>query len=255
MATIAEPITDPALAAVAVDILGQLATEPTGRTALLQSGRALPLLHLLSPDSLPLLTEAAAATLAALAIDPAGCAVLRGVLPPTRQSEADPPSEVEQPPAPPVALKSLPKLLAVDSASGLRRAATGLAIAACNDAENATLLVSEGVMPTLISMSAENGSGVGSAATTAVQALCRALPSVMLWHTSELPASARITDGFYAVTKDAMFLSLDQMSKQMVYRDTVEVTLCSEVVPHGEESMHKSCRFNLTLARRRLAIA
>ena len=216
--------TDANLLAAAADILNQCASETDGRAAIMGAGGAPALMALLDAEQPPVLLEPVVAALSALAAHPDAC-VLLGTSPPAPvppaeegDAAADPKSEEAQadeepppppPPAPPP-LAVVPALLASDAVA-LRRAGAGLAAASCIDSGNAAILIKLKVLPLLVRL-ADTDAVVGAAARMAIDALCLAVPSALLWRTGTLPTSVGTTDGFFAVTRDTELLALEDLA-------------------------------------------
>lgn len=70
--------------------------------------------------------------------------------------------------------------------------------------------------------------GYSSSAAAAVDAVCRALPAVQLWHRAELSTLDSIEDGFVAVTRDCTLQTLDQMRESRA--GTSEVLLVDATI-------------------------
>lgn len=218
--SVAPEETDLALVATAADILSQMASEYAGRAAVVAAGGDAALIALLTFGQPDALLEPVTCAVAALANEPSACIKLRG-----KQAALDAPTggeggEEEAPPAeegegapaedPPAAAPSpltiVPTLLASASV-GVQRAGASLVITACSDSLNASTLVQLGVPPTLVELAKQH-----EFAKSATDALCAAVPSAMLWHTGCLPPNVQITDGFYGVTADCDFVSVDDLA-------------------------------------------
>jgi len=104
----------------------------------------------------------------------------------------------------------VPTLLASPIA-GLQRAGAMLAAAACIDAGNAAILIKLKVLPQLVALS-EGDALLGPAARTAIESLCLAVPSALLWHSGKLPLSVGTSDGFWAVTRDTGLLAVEDLA-------------------------------------------
>lgn len=222
--------TDGTLIAAAADILSQCSSEADGREIIVAAGGTAALLALLDQQQPDDLLEAVVSALAALAAHPTACVLLRTVqeVPEAKDEDAPPPDpkagedqvqeDASQSLPPPLAI--VPALL--ESAhTGLKRAGSALVTACCTDKENAALLIKLKVLPKLILMEAD--SILEPAARMAVDTLCLAVPSALLWRTGKLPMSVIIADGFWAVTRDTELLAVEDLAMSNAGPEVVHI--------------------------------
>jgi hypothetical protein len=241
VALLANPLSalqDSGLLATAADIVGQCASEASGRETLMAAGAATALLSFFDASQPPALLEAAAAAFAALASHPTACAMLKGPpapasSPETAPEDAAPESkeggelgEAAAPPPPPPPPIAIAITLLAHALPSMQRAGCSLVQAACSDAVSAGSLIKLGALPLLQQLTVATGAASGApgaavateplslaaAARASILAICNAVPAAQLWYKGSIPLSLPTSDGFYGCTRDTAFLALEDLA-------------------------------------------
>ncbi|KOO21174.1 armadillo repeat-containing protein 3-like protein [Chrysochromulina tobinii] len=242
VALLANPLSalqDSGLLATAADIVGQCASEASGRETLMAAGAATALLSFFDASQPPALLEAAAAAFAALASHPTACAMLKGPPAPASSPETAPEDAAPEskeggeldeaaappppPPPPPIAIAIT---LLAHALPSMQRAGCSLVQAACSDAVSAGSLIKLGALPLLQQLTVATGAASGApgaavateplslaaAARASILAICNAVPAAQLWYKGSIPLSLPTSDGFYGCTRDTAFLALEDLA-------------------------------------------
>eukprot|EP00962_Isochrysis_galbana_P004597 scaffold1250_cov106-Isochrysis_galbana.AAC.5 len=136
------------------------------------------------------------------------------------------PETVESKPPPPLA--SLVQLLGAE-APPVRRAAAVAIAATCHggDVASAGLLVSWGAVGALSTLTRQRESGAAAAAATALRAVCLAIPSAMLWLTSEIPIGMSLGEPCCVVPSNAAYGDMETMRALPPDTDGADVLIVS----------------------------